>query len=215
MLRSPGNGACRRGAVRGQCRGVGGGGRGGCGAGSAGGFQPGGGGHAGPAVLLVNGDRVMSSGGAGRRDVAVAPAQAQGLAGATMGLSLGGHHYVIPSAAVPYLGHGLGWTLFDVAALATAEKAGRRPVRISYGTRLRALPGVTITRSGGGLASGYLTASSARVFGAALITPVPGGSPQRQLRPGRDVRGRRVGRPGRGRCCRDRPSGPADACPHR
>ena len=101
--------------------------------------------------------------------MAVAPASAQGLAAATVGLRLGGHHYVIPSAAVPYLGHGLGWTLFDVPALARAEKAGRLPVRVSYGTRLRALPGVTITRSGGGLASGYLTASSARVFGAALI----------------------------------------------
>jgi hypothetical protein len=120
-----------------------------------------------PAVLLVNGDRVVSSGGA--RDVAVAPASATGLGAATMGLSLGGHHYVIPSAAVPYLDHGLGWTLFDVPALATAEKAGRLPVRISYGARLHALPGVTITRSGGGLASGYLTAASARVFGAALI----------------------------------------------
>ena len=125
--------------------------------------------RAGAAVLLVNGDRVMRSGGSGRGNVAVVPASAQGLARATMSLSRGGHHYVIPSAAVPYLDRGLDWTLFDVPALATAEKAGRLPVRISYGTRLRALPGVTITRSGGGLASGYLTASSARVFGAALI----------------------------------------------
>jgi hypothetical protein len=123
----------------------------------------------GPAVLLINGDRVISSGRAASRKVAVAPASAQGLAGATMSLSLGGHHYVVPTAAVPYLGHGLDWMLFDVSALATAEKAGRLPVRISYGARLRALPGVTITRSGGGLASGYLTISSARVFGAALI----------------------------------------------
>lgn len=118
-------------------------------------------------AVLVNGDRVMLSGGA--RDVAVAPASATGLGAATMGLRLGGHHYVIPTAAVPYLDHGLDWTLFDVSALARAEKAGRLPVRISYGARLRALPGVTITRSGGGLASGYLTASSARVFGTALI----------------------------------------------
>ncbi len=124
----------------------------------------------GPAVLLVNGDRVRSSGGAGTRSVAVAPASATGLGAATMRLSLGGHHYVIPSAAVPYLDHGLGWTLFDVSALAAAgRRRGRLPVRISYGARLRALPGVTITRSGGGLASGYLTAASARVFGAALI----------------------------------------------
>src|SRR5712691_9199604 len=35
--------------------------------------------------------------------------------------------------------------------------------------RLHALPGVTITRSGGGVASGYLTASSARAFGRALV----------------------------------------------
>lgn len=111
----------------------------------------------------------MSSGGAGTRSVAVAPASGQGLAAGSMGLSLGGHHYVIPTAAVPYLDHGLDWTLFDVSALARAEKVGRLPVRISYGARLRALPGVTITRSGGGLASGYLTTSSARVFGAALI----------------------------------------------
>ena len=127
--------------------------------------------------------------------------------------SLGGHHYVIPSAAVPYLDHGLNWTLFDVSALATAEKAGRLPVRISYGARLRALPGVTITRSGGGLASGYLTASSARVFGAALIRQFRADHRTRQLRPGRDVRGRRVGRPGRNHCRGDRPSGPSDACP--
>jgi hypothetical protein len=85
-----------------------------------------------------------------------------------MRLSLGGHHYD-PVRGRSHLNHGLNWTLFDVPALATAEKAGRLPVRISYGARLRALPGVTITRSGGGLASGYLTASSARVFGAALI----------------------------------------------
>ena len=123
----------------------------------------------GAAVLLVNGDRVFSSGGAGGGSVAVAPASGTGLGAATMGLRLGGHHYVIPSAAVPYLNHGLGWSLFDVAALATQEKTGRLPVSIGYGTSLHALPGVTITRSGGGLASGYLTASSARVFGAALI----------------------------------------------
>ena len=92
-------------------------------------------------MLLVNGDRVMSSGGAGRRDVAVAPASAQGLAGATMRLSLGGHHYVIPSAAVPYLNHGLNWTLFDVPALAAAEKAGRLPVRITTGRGCAPCPG--------------------------------------------------------------------------
>jgi hypothetical protein len=82
---------------------------------------------------------------------------------------VGGHHYVVPAAGVPYLGHGLDWSLFDVSALAAHETAGRLPVRISYGTRLHALPGVTVTGSSGGVASGYLTAASARVFGAALV----------------------------------------------
>lgn len=127
------------------------------------------GGAAGSVALLVNGDRVAVSATAHGRGTAVVHAVSKGLAGASLGLSLGGHHYVVPAAALPYVGHGLDWSLFDVAALAAKEKAGRLPVRISYGTRRHALPGVTVTGSGGGVASGYLTAASARVFGAALV----------------------------------------------
>ena len=127
------------------------------------------GGAAGPAVLLVNGDRVVSSAAGGTSGTAVEPAGSKGLAAATLRYSVGGHHYVVPAAGVPYLGHGLDWSLFDVSALAAHETAGRLPVRISYGTRLHALPGVTVTGSSGGVASGYLTAASARLFGAALV----------------------------------------------
>jgi hypothetical protein len=124
---------------------------------------------AGPVVLLVNGDRVAAPATAHGRGTAVVHAVSKGLAGASLGLSLGGHHYVVPAAALPYVGRGLDWSLFDVSALAAHETAGRLPVRIAYGGRLHALPGVTVTGRGGGVASGYLTAASARVFGAALV----------------------------------------------
>jgi hypothetical protein len=123
----------------------------------------------GPALLLINGDRVMSSGTGRTSGTAVVPAASKGLAAATLRYSLSGHHYVIPAAGVPYLGHGLDWSLFDVSSLASHERAGRLTVRIAYGGRLHALPGVTVTGHGGGVASGYLTAASARVFGAALV----------------------------------------------
>ena len=102
------------------------------------------------------------------------PAASKGLAAATLSYRLSGHHYVIPAAAIPYLGRGLDWSLFDVSALAAHETAGRLPVRISYGARLHALPGVTVTGRGGGVATGYLTTRSARVFGAALVRQFQG-----------------------------------------
>ena len=125
-------------------------------------------------MLLVNGDRVTSTATGRIRGTAVVPAAPEGLAAATLSYSLSGHHYVIPAAAIPYLGRGLDWSLFDVSALAAHETAGRLPVRISYGARLHALPGVTVTGRGGGVATGYLTARSARVFGAALVRQFQG-----------------------------------------
>lgn len=127
------------------------------------------GGVTGPAVLLVNGDRVMSPAAGQARGTAIVHAAPGGLAAASLSYRVGGHHYVLPAAAVPYLGHGLDWSLFDVSSLAAKETAGRLPVRISSGGRLHALPGVTMTGSSGGVASGYLTAASARRFGAALV----------------------------------------------
>jgi len=74
----------------------------------------------------------------------------------------------IPVMALPYLGRGLDPGLFRLGALQRAERGGRLPVRLSHHGALPAVPGVTITRSGRGVADGYLTAASARIFGAAL-----------------------------------------------
>jgi hypothetical protein len=111
-------------------------------------------------VLLINGDRLTVTGGR----VAVTFA-GHGFAAAVTELRVGGHRYLVPDAALAYLGRGLDLSLFDVAAL---PGGGRLPVRISYAGRAPRLPGVTITHAADGVAAGYLTAASARAFGAAL-----------------------------------------------
>jgi hypothetical protein len=83
-------------------------------------------------------------------------------------LTVGGRTYAIPATALPYLGHGLDLSLFDLNALAAAETSGRLPVRVTYPGQRPGLPGVTLTGSHGGTASGYLTQAGARRFGATL-----------------------------------------------
>ncbi len=120
-------------------------------------------------VLLINGDSVsVPAGGRGARPGVIATA-GSGLAGSVLSLSLGGKAYVIPAAALPYLGRGLDLSLFEVPLLAGREAGDRLPVRVAYRGRPPRLPGVTVTRAAGGVADGYLTASSARKFGAALV----------------------------------------------
>lgn len=116
-------------------------------------------------LLLANGDRVLapSTGGASAGEVLPGSSRDQ-----TMSLNLGGQSYRIPAAALPYLGHGLDPDLFRLSALARWETGGRLPVRVSYRGRVPTLPGVTLTREGHGVATGYLTAASALQFGAAL-----------------------------------------------
>ena len=82
---------------------------------------------------------------------------------------MNGDTYVIPATAEPYLGRYLDVGLFDVTTLTAAGFSERIPLRITFdpGTR-PSLPGVTITSSSGGSATGYVTRTSARVFGAAL-----------------------------------------------
>jgi hypothetical protein len=109
-------------------------------------------------VFLITGERLLAG------NVVISPGHR---AGALLSLHANGT-YAVPAAAVPYLGHGLAPDLFDVAALRHAEATGRLPVRVSYRGRPPALPGVRITRAAAGTAEGYLTASSAAVFGAAL-----------------------------------------------
>jgi hypothetical protein len=90
------------------------------------------------------------------------------LTSAMMALSLGARTYLVPAAALPYLGRGLDPSLFDLTALQGAERGGRLPVTLHYHGGLPALPGVTITHAAAGTAAGYLTGSSAARFGAAL-----------------------------------------------
>jgi hypothetical protein len=124
---------------------------------------------AGPAILLVNGDRaVLGSAAGGHTTSIVRPPGASGPAGELSVLRTGQHTFLFPRAALPYLGRGLDLSLFEASALRHAEHGGRLPVTLRYRGRLGAVPGVTITHRGTGVAQGYLTASSAPAFGAAL-----------------------------------------------
>jgi hypothetical protein len=117
-------------------------------------------------LLLINGAHVVVNvaGGPGM----VIPAARSGLAGAVMSMTMGGTSLHIPAAAVPYLGRGLDPRLFEPRALLAAEPDGRLHVEVRYRGRVPNLPGIHLTKASGGAATGFLTASSARVFGAAL-----------------------------------------------
>jgi hypothetical protein len=119
-------------------------------------------------VLLVNGDSLSAPAGGRRVGPGAIATTGGGLAGSVLSLGLGGKSYEIPAAALPYLGRGLDVSLFEVPLLAARETGGRLPVQVSYRGRRPLLPGVTFTRTAAGIAHGYLTASSARRFGAAL-----------------------------------------------
>jgi hypothetical protein len=110
----------------------------------------------------------VASASGGPASGGVIPGTDAGLAGSLLTLDVGGQAYDIPAAAVPYLGRGLDPSLFQLSALLDHEVSGRLPVRIDYHGQVPALPGVTVTSSGGGTAQGYLTAASASAFGAAL-----------------------------------------------
>jgi len=116
-------------------------------------------------LLLINGARV-GTGDNGSKPV-IFPV-GHGLAGAVQVLRLGSRSLVIPMAALPFLGRGLSPSLFEMSALARAERGGRLPLTLRFRARLHAPPGVTVTRTGPGTAEGYLTASGARELGAAL-----------------------------------------------
>ena len=120
-------------------------------------------GRAGRSVFLVTGQQVTT----GAAGVSLRPG-GPGSASQFQELQMGGRTYVLPVQAAGYLGRGLALALFEPGALARAESACRLPVRISYSGGVPALPGVTVTSSGGGTETGYLTAAGARMFGAAL-----------------------------------------------
>ncbi|MFD8495668.1 hypothetical protein [Amycolatopsis sp. NPDC059657] len=80
-------------------------------------------------VLLVTGDRVViHTSPDGTEFTEVRPAVDKGIARSFVHLKLGGKSFEIPAIALPYLGNGLDMSLFDVHALAKAERDGRVPV---------------------------------------------------------------------------------------
>jgi hypothetical protein len=121
-------------------------------------------------VFLATGDQLSAPAAAGTGQPLSVLSSSGGTAvqGQFQVLTLGGQSYVLPAAAVPYLGHGLDPGLFNPRALSSAESGGRLPVRVTYSGHLPALPGVTITSAAGGVAHGYLTAAGAAKLGAAL-----------------------------------------------
>ena len=131
-------------------------------------------------VLLITGDRLVVGPG-NAITVLRAPATAAGgppevligygcasSAASQSAVSHSAQSVRIPAAALPYLGRGLDPSLFSIGALEHAERDGRLPVSIAYRGRAPRLPGVTITRLSHGIADGYLTDASARLFGRAL-----------------------------------------------
>ncbi|HET7012691.1 MAG TPA: hypothetical protein VFI65_02200 [Streptosporangiaceae bacterium] len=121
------------------------------------------------ALTLVNGDRLLTGSDAnGRRSTVVLNAPGSGLSSSLVTLRSGSKELVIPWAALPYVGRSLDPRLFEVGALQRAEREGRLPITIRYAGHRPALPGITVTSQALGLEQGYLTASSARAFGAAL-----------------------------------------------
>jgi hypothetical protein len=121
-----------------------------------------------PGVLLINGDRLVPGPGGAGSPAQLVPAAGQPLASAILGFGAGRDRFLIPQAALPYLGHGLDLSLFRPDWLRAAEDNGRLPLTISYRQREPSLPGVTVTRAAHGVATGYLTAAGARAFGMAL-----------------------------------------------
>lgn len=120
-------------------------------------------------LLLLNGDQVLVSAAQGGPYTAgIKQGPGTMLTRSLLRLRVAGRGFLIPMAALPYLGHGLDMSLFDVSGLQRAESAGRLPVTLRFHGSMHQIPGVTVTHTGTGVAQGYLTASSARVFGAAL-----------------------------------------------
>ncbi|MEU5093073.1 hypothetical protein [Streptomyces sp. NPDC021356] len=120
------------------------------------------------ALTLVTGDRVMVTSVKGR--ITYTPVGGSRDAGFREIRRPDGDVEVIPATAVPFLGHGLDMSLFDVSALRAYSDTGRIPVRLSFaaGQKPIAPAGVTLTSVSGNTAVGYLTSKSATAFGTAL-----------------------------------------------
>ena len=121
-----------------------------------------------PVVTLVTGDRVAVRQRGGQTLYAVLPARRSGPGAALQTYRLGQRTYVMPVVASAYLGRQLDPSLFDLALQPTGAQARFR-VTIRHTGSAPTLPGVTVTADSAGVASGYVTPSSAAAFGAALV----------------------------------------------
>ncbi len=117
-------------------------------------------------ITLITGDRVHVTRSGARTTATVVHAASSGPAAVVTTMRLGDRSFVVPAVARPYLGRFLDPSLFDVS-----DAAGGSTVRVDIaytGSARPSVPGVTITSAAAGHASGYLTATSAAAFGAAL-----------------------------------------------
>jgi hypothetical protein len=81
-------------------------------------------------ALLVTGDQVVTTTlGDGRTTATILPATESGLGRVRVHLGLGKKTYELPAAALPYLGRGLDWSLFDVDAVRHAQQSSKIAVR--------------------------------------------------------------------------------------
>src|SRR5271170_1629538 len=119
----------------------------------------------GPALWLPGGPGIEVSGG-----TSTVMSSGGTLPDTLVSLAIGSSSYQIPVDALPYLGHGLDPGLFNTANLLAAERSGKLAIQLSYAGQLPSIPGIMITSSGGGTASGYLTRSSDQAFAAALAS---------------------------------------------
>jgi hypothetical protein len=139
--------------------------------------------------MLITGDIVtVSAMPGGPRAVSVIRAHPDGIGGLFQTFTEGRDLYVVPQSAVPYLGTVLSPGLFDVTLLARQEH-GAMSLTVALRLRVAAgtvhLPGITLVHRSGMAATGWLTAASAREFGAALARQAGwGGAPRGQTAAG-------------------------------
>jgi hypothetical protein len=76
-------------------------------------------------MTLLNGDRLVANSAPGMFHASEVPGILNGGAASTVMLHMGERIFVIPIAAVPYIGHGLGPSLFELTALQRVERVGQ------------------------------------------------------------------------------------------
>jgi hypothetical protein len=128
-------------------------------------------------ITLITGDRVVLTHEGGRTAIrATAADRGPGTAPVSFSsFALRGDTYVVPSDAAAYAGNQLGWSLFDVSALARGRNVdgAALPLTVRYakGATPRQLPGLT-RRSGGNPGAVTEPARQAARFGKALAAQV-------------------------------------------